>query len=25
VLWFIATVVHWEVFGIPAGPWLWLG
>ena len=25
VLWFIATVVHREAFGIPAGPWLWLG
>jgi uncharacterized membrane protein len=22
ILWFIATVVHWELFGIPAGLWL---
>jgi len=24
VLWFIATTVHWELFDIPAGIWLWL-
>ena len=24
LLWFIATIVHWEFFGIPAGPWLWI-
>jgi hypothetical protein len=24
VLWFIATIIHWEVFGIPAGLWLLL-
>lgn len=24
VLWFLVTLVHWELFGIPAGPWMWL-
>ena len=24
ILWFIATVIHWEVFSIPAGLWLLL-
>ncbi|WP_054109263.1 NnrU family protein [Novosphingobium sp. AAP83] len=25
ILWFIATIIHWEAFGIPAGIWLLLG
>lgn len=25
LVWFIIATVHWEVFGIPAGLWLWLG
>lgn len=24
VLWFLASTLHWELFGIPAGLWLWL-
>lgn len=24
LVWFIITVVHWNLFGIPAGPWLWI-
>ncbi|MBB3859904.1 putative membrane protein [Novosphingobium hassiacum] len=24
LVWFLITIVHWELFGIPAGPWLWI-
>ncbi len=25
LVWFLITIVHWELFDIPAGPWLWAG
>ncbi|MFM2372945.1 MAG: hypothetical protein RIS85_2667 [Pseudomonadota bacterium] len=24
VIWFLATMVHWELYGVPAGLWMWL-